>query len=69
MPHKQALDLGLLLIIYQLNSSKVSLVVAKFYFQILLRCLPLEREEWCTILLRTRNSYDRLKSEVSIMCV
>uniref|UniRef100_A0A1I7VEF0 Rab-GAP TBC domain-containing protein n=1 Tax=Loa loa TaxID=7209 RepID=A0A1I7VEF0_LOALO len=32
--------------------------------EILLRCLPLEREEWCTILSRTRNSYNKLKSEL-----
>ncbi|KAL4003829.1 Rab-GTPase-TBC domain family protein [Acanthocheilonema viteae] len=38
--------------------------VRSIIWRILLRCLPLEREEWCTILARTRNSYDKLKSEL-----
>ncbi|CAG9532496.1 unnamed protein product [Cercopithifilaria johnstoni] len=38
--------------------------VRSIIWRILLRCLPLEREEWCTILSRTRNSYDKLKSEL-----
>ncbi|EJD74406.1 TBC1 domain family member 5 [Loa loa] len=38
--------------------------VRSIIWRILLRCLPLEREEWCTILSRTRNSYNKLKSEL-----
>ncbi|VDK72716.1 unnamed protein product [Onchocerca ochengi] len=38
--------------------------VRSIIWRILLRCLPLEREEWCTILLRTRNSYEKLKSQL-----
>uniref|UniRef100_A0A0R3RJV4 Rab-GAP TBC domain-containing protein n=1 Tax=Elaeophora elaphi TaxID=1147741 RepID=A0A0R3RJV4_9BILA len=38
--------------------------VRSIIWRILLRCLPLEREEWCTILSRTRNSYDKLKSKL-----
>ncbi|KAM3722790.1 TBC1 domain family member [Dirofilaria immitis] len=38
--------------------------VRSIIWRILLRCLPLQREEWCVILLRTRNSYDKLKSKL-----
>uniref|UniRef100_A0A915PCB7 Rab-GAP TBC domain-containing protein n=1 Tax=Setaria digitata TaxID=48799 RepID=A0A915PCB7_9BILA len=38
--------------------------VRSIIWRILLRCLPLQREEWCTILLRTRNSYNKLKSQL-----
>uniref|UniRef100_A0AAF5Q495 Rab-GAP TBC domain-containing protein n=1 Tax=Wuchereria bancrofti TaxID=6293 RepID=A0AAF5Q495_WUCBA len=38
--------------------------VRSIIWRILLRCLPLEREEWCTILSRTRNSYNKLKCEL-----
>ncbi|VDK70027.1 unnamed protein product [Litomosoides sigmodontis] len=36
--------------------------MSTYLMMILLRCLPLRREEWCTILSRTRSSYNKLKS-------
>ncbi|VDK43179.1 unnamed protein product [Gongylonema pulchrum] len=38
--------------------------VRSIVWRILLKCLPVERDEWLTILARTRNSYAKLKTQL-----